>query len=105
MARCGCSGSSCGCKIVAGKNSSVRGSGTLNNPYAVDALPLSFTAEVSTTVDLTVTGDGSAGSPWHFVANAAPGLLDGVWEQWSGTKAEYDALGTYSDNVLYAVTG
>jgi len=36
----------------------------------------------------------------------APAIADvRYWGQWSGTQAEYDALGSYADNVLYVIIG
>ena len=40
------------------------------------------------------------GSAW---VEAAAGTTD--WGRWSGTQAQYDALGTYDANTLYVVTG
>ena len=44
---------------------------------------------------------GPAGAPGSD-ATVPPGTY---WGYWSGTQAEYDALGTYDPFVLYAITG
>jgi hypothetical protein len=43
--------------------------------------------------------DGTRG---NFAATAH-GHVGTYWNLWRGTQAEYDALGTYDDNTLYAI--
>lgn len=105
MAKCGCAGDSCGCRIVAGHGVRVTGAGTLNSPYVIDAYPMSLAVVDSPTVDLTLTGKGSTTDPWVVSATVAGGAFDAYWTRWVGTEAERVALGTYDADTLYAVVG
>lgn len=31
--------------------------------------------------------------------------IEACWIRWTGTQAEYDALGSYDDNTLYVIVG
>lgn len=65
MARCGCSSTSCSCLIVAGTGGvSVSGSGASDNPFVINGGH--FAVSDSATVDLTLTGDGSALTPYQI---------------------------------------
>lgn len=105
MARCGCAGDSCSCLVVAGRGARVTGKGTVNDPYIIDAYPMSLTVVDSGSVDLTLTGSGLAGDPWVISAVVGGSELDAKWTAWSGTQAEYDAIVTPDDGTLYGVTG
>lgn len=104
MARCGCSGSACGCKIVAGHGVEVRGTGSNDNPYIIDAYPLSITVQDSSTIDLTLTGTGVTGDPFVISADIAGPGIDGRWKRWVGDQAAYDALGSWDSDTLYLIT-
>lgn len=43
-------------------------------------------------------------NPANEAATVAAAIA-GRWIKWTGTQAEYDALGTYDDNTLYVVVG
>lgn len=104
MGKCGCSGDSCSCKIVAGRGTRVSGSGNINNPYVIDAYPMSLTVLDSTTIDLSLTGSGLESDPWIITAEVADGFFDDFWKMWSGTQEEYDDLEDYDDGTLYIIT-
>lgn len=69
MARdCGCSGSSCGCSIIAGDGVSVTGLGTKRDPIIISAELASLADVISfqdtPTIDFTVLGDGTPTDPY-----------------------------------------
>ena len=101
--KCGCSGSSCSCKIVAGRGTRVSGSGNINNPYVIDAFPMSLIVMDTASINLSISGSGLESDPWVVSADAQPGILDGYWKMWQGTQDEYDALGSYDDDTLYVI--
>lgn len=103
MANCGCKGLTCGCKVVAGRNARVSGNGDTQRPYRIDALPVSLSVQNSSTVDLDLTGTGTAADPWIVTAEVSPSAFDGKWSMWSGTQAEYDALGSVNEQTLYVI--
>jgi hypothetical protein len=80
----------------------VSGSGNLNNPYVVDAFPMSLIVQDSDTVNLSLTGAGTTGSPW-VITGALVGSPPARWGMWSGTQAAYDALGTWDSGTLYMI--
>jgi hypothetical protein len=104
MAKCGCAGGACGCKVIAGRGAQVRGTGAVNNPYVIDAFPMSLSVQTSETVALTLTGIGTAALPWSIEADVLPGVLASKLNFWVGTQAEYDALGSYDGGTLYGIT-
>jgi hypothetical protein len=103
--RCGCSGSSCSCKVIAGRGARVRGSGSQNDPIVIDALPLSLAVQDSVTVDMSLTGTGVEADPYIISAAVEEGVYDGKWTRWSGTQTAYNALGVYDAETLYLITG
>lgn len=103
MARCGCSGSTCGCRVTAGHGVEVRGAGSIDNPYVIDAYPLSITVQDSSSIDLTLTGTGTPSDPYVISGEVAGPGIDGKWDKWSGTQAEYDALGSTDPDTLYLI--
>lgn len=105
MARCGCSGSTCGCKVVAGHGVVIRGSGSTISPYVVDAYPLSLEVQDSTSIDLHKTGSGTPGDPYILSADITESGFDSRWQRWEGTQTEYNALGAYDTTTLYLITG
>lgn len=68
MAKCGCSGSSCNCVVQAGTGTTVTGAGSAANPYIVSAIGDDTVVTVSDTptVNNTLTGDGSPGTPYNI---------------------------------------
>lgn len=77
MARCNCSGSSCGCLIVAGDGATVTGTGTANDPFVVTAdlaqVPVGSAIAVSnsTTIEFGKKGTGTTGDPVVITAGLA----------------------------------
>lgn len=100
----GCGGQNCACKIVSGTRTRVSGNGNTNNPYVVDAYPVSLVVSNTGTVELTLSGAGTDADPWVVTADLATGALDAFWQAWSGTQAAYNALGSYDTSVLYLIT-
>lgn len=74
MARCGCSGSTCSCLIVAGAGTAVSGTGTEGNPYVIDVtgsdIAGTFSVLDTASVDLTLDGSGSTADPYVLSAAA-----------------------------------
>lgn len=70
MARCGCSGGSCGCSIIAGSGIEVNGIGTASNPFVVelDAASASIAGQIvvadTNTIDMKLTGAGTTLNPF-----------------------------------------
>ena len=75
MSKCGCSGSTCSCKIVGGNGVVVTGAGSAANPYVIQT-GTAFSVSDSSTVDLTLLGNGSASAPWLLSAELTAGLDD-----------------------------
>lgn len=66
---CGCGGTAadtCQCVIVAGPNTSVTGIGTPENPYVLTAGTAAFVVTDTPTLNLTLSGDGSGGTPYDL---------------------------------------
>lgn len=103
MANCGCKGSTCSCRVVAGSNVKITGIGDANRPIRIDALPLSLSPQNSSTIDIFLTGSGSQEDPWVARAELSALALSGKWSKWSGTQAAYDALGSWDVNTLYMI--
>ncbi len=83
----------------------------------LDTNPQFVTAKTASQVPLEVRAAAGATASWFKVADSAGVAalevrFDGgvrvngseVWKQWTGTQAEYDALGTYDPDTLYVVT-
>jgi hypothetical protein len=75
MARCGCTGTTCSCKIVGKGSVIVTGAGTITNPYEVTVTPALIVND-TTTVDLTLYGSGSSTDPYVLSADADLALGD-----------------------------
>lgn len=66
---CGCAGQSCGCSIVNGAGISVTGVGSASNPFivSIDNAAFSIGSQVkvgdTTTIDMSITGDGTPLDP------------------------------------------
>lgn len=80
MARCGCSGSSCSCLIVAGSGVEVSGSGIESNPYVIDVVGSDIAGTINVqdtaTIDLTRTGSGSSADPYVISGVATVKMTD-----------------------------
>src|SRR5262245_16956689 len=55
MARCGCASQACTCKVQGSSSIEVTGVGTASNPFTVSAIPITLTAQDTSSVDMTVT--------------------------------------------------
>ena len=70
--------------------------------FAVKASPgparLNDLTDVDTATTAPVDGNGLGWS--DAASNWVP---QGMWKSWSGTEAEYQALGSYDPNTLYAI--
>lgn len=63
MARCCGSAGTCACRIDAGRNIDVQGSGTSQDPYVI-ASDVYLAVEDSEVFDMGLTGSGTLASPW-----------------------------------------
>ena len=66
MARCGCSGTTCSCKIIGGGGVTVSGAGSVDNPYVISTGGLSLVVSDTSTLDLTLVGSGTVGDPYQL---------------------------------------
>src|SRR4051794_15515180 len=71
MARCGCASNVCTCTITGGAGVQVSGTGTPTDPYVLAAQPTVLKVADSTSVDLTLTGNGSSAAPYVLRADLA----------------------------------
>jgi hypothetical protein len=65
---CGCGGNAaleCNCVLVPGTNTTITGTGNPEDPYVITAGTAALTVTDTSTVDLTLTGNGSAGTPYN----------------------------------------
>lgn len=65
MARCCGSTGTCACKIEEGRNITISGSGTAQDPFVVDA-NVALAVEDTPVFDLGLTGAGTLASPWFL---------------------------------------
>lgn len=89
MAKCGCAGGTCSCAITAGTNVSVTGTGSTTNPYVVSSTGTALTVQDSSTIDLTLTGEGTAVNPLLLRADyigtiTVPDTQPAESQSWSG---------------------
>jgi len=63
LARCGCSGTTCSCRVIGGGQVVVTGSGSAANPYLV-SVESAITVADTGTLDLSIAGSGTAGDPY-----------------------------------------
>lgn len=72
MPKCGCAGSTCGCKVQGGSGVSITGTGTAQDPYivTVDGIEITslITVDDTSSVDLTLLGSGTALDPYVLSA-------------------------------------
>lgn len=67
MAKCGCQSTSCNCVIQAGPGATVTGTGSQANPYIIGAADTGNVIVHDTpTVDMSIAGDGSTGTPFDI---------------------------------------
>lgn len=92
MARC-CGGSSCACLIQAGEHIQIHGSGAAQDPFVVIG-DVGLRTSDSLVFDLTLTGIGTASSPWTIsLAYAATAKLDDVPDVNAGSPSNGQVLG------------
>lgn len=72
MAKCGCGGSGCDCKIVGGGGVTVTGAGTPTNPYIITSGSSTFQIIDTATLNLTLLGSGTTGDPYTLSGDMAP---------------------------------
>lgn len=72
MARCCGSTGTCTCKIQAGRNISIDGAGSSQDPFTV-AADIALAVEDNETFDLGLSGSGSLESPWMLTLRFADG--------------------------------
>jgi len=77
MAKCNCSGSTCGCKVQGLGSVSVSGTGTAQDPYVVTLNGLNISSAIqfddSATIDFTVLGSGTNLDPYVVSADVITG--------------------------------
>lgn len=78
MAKCGCAGSTCGCKIAGSGGVEVTGTGTAQDPYVLTlgdiTIDTLLTVDDTTSVNLTLLGSGETGDPYVLSAAVTPGV-------------------------------
>lgn len=67
MARCGCTGTTCSCKIIGENGIVVRGAGTITNPYVIGG-GLALIIQDTPSTNLTLLGSGTQGDPYILSA-------------------------------------
>lgn len=71
-----CCGSTCACKLQAGTRTIITGTGSLADPFIINS-DVALSVTDNTTFNLTLTGSGSAASPWNLTVDfAATAKLD-----------------------------
>ena len=75
MARCGCTGTTCSCKITGEGGINVRGAGTVTNPYIISG-GVGLVALDSATINHTLLGAGSTTDPYVLTSEVTMGLGD-----------------------------
>jgi hypothetical protein len=74
MARCGCTSTTCSCKVEGGTGVVVTGKGAVGNPYRVNIDAGKLTVDDTATVDLVLHGSGTSADWYHLSANATVSL-------------------------------
>lgn len=89
MAKCGCAGSTCACKVAGSGGISVTGTGTAQDPYVIGLGEIDIDGFVEVddtpTVALTLVGDGTSSDPLVLTANVTPGATVFTTPTTSGT--------------------
>lgn len=96
MARCGCA-EACNCVLISGGGVAVSGTGTSEDPYVIAySGPGGSFVEVTdtATVDMSITGDGSGGTPYDISAAVIPGTVV------PQTEATQDIVGAMAGDGL-----
>lgn len=70
MPRCCGSAGTCACKVESGRNITVTGIGSSQDPFVI-AADVAFAVEDSATFNLILTGNGTLASPWTLSAQYA----------------------------------
>lgn len=98
--RCGCS-SQCSCAVQGdGATTTVSGTGSAANPYVVSATGGQITATDTTTVDHTLTGNGTPATPYNLSSTVKVSSLPGQLLQ-----VEADGLHVDCADVITCVSG
>lgn len=102
MARCGCA-EQCNCVVLSGNGIIVSGSGTSESPYIIiNNGPAGSSIAVSDTssIDMSITGDGSGGNPYTISGVVLPGVVvpnteatEDIIGNALGIGLEYDDVG------------
>lgn len=83
---------SCACTFNATASVSIEGSGTSESPLIISVETASIEGLDTDSVLTSVTGDGSTEHPYALSMRVADDIMDGMWNKWFGSQAEYDAL-------------
>lgn len=78
MAKCGCAGGACSCNIQAGLGVTVRGVGSITNPFIISAEPVSLQVGDTASINMTMSGSGTQADPFVITADYIGGLVP-VW--------------------------
>lgn len=92
MARCGCAGTTCSCKLRGEGGVTVTGAGTVTNPYVI-SMSLVLQTIDTPSLDFTLLGSGTSANPYVLSADITLelGELDGV-ETGGGSAGDVLAL-------------
>jgi len=77
MARCRCQSELCVCAVSAGAGISISGSGSPNDPWVISSVASVrglINVKDTPTLDLTLTGQGTASSPFLLSGNVIAGV-------------------------------
>lgn len=89
MAKCGCAGSGCSCNIVAGRGVSLRGVGSISNPFVLEVEPVSFQVTDTPSVNLSLSGSGIEADPYvlsaEYVGGEVPVWVPSISDSWNGS--------------------
>lgn len=97
MPRC-CAGASCACKIEAGSQVIISGSGTSQDPFVV-SVDSGLAVADNTVFDMTLAGTGSDANPWTLsVAYAATAKLDDIPDVFAPAPTNAQVLGWNTTN-------
>lgn len=95
MGKCGCAGTTCGCKIVGDGGIIVTGAGTATNPYRVSGSG-GLSAVDTPSINMTILGSGSQSDPWLISADFA-GQLDDLLDVDTSGGVPGDVLALQAD--------
>lgn len=108
MGRCGCSGDSCACSLVAGQRVTITGTGSAQNPLRISADPVRIITSDTDTIAFTTTGEGTIESPYSISADFIGSTEPPDWtpaesRTWSGSVSLTDISSPRT--VRVALTG